>query len=137
MAPLTPIQPPKPQEPLLLTVLGPAGERRRVHVDRSPFRIGRLPDRELSLKDARISRNHAQILREDGRYFVEDVESRHGVFVNGTKVDGAADARDGDEIGVGESKLLFTTRDFPDRESALKDQHLKRWFGEDIRRTMI
>lgn len=70
---------------LLLTVVSPSGERRQVRVDRSPFRIGRLPDRELTLKDGRISRNHAQILLEDGDYYVEDCESRHGVFVNGKK----------------------------------------------------
>ncbi len=32
--------------------------------------------------------------------------------------------------------IIVVTRDFPDRESALKDQHLKRWFSEDIRTTM-
>ncbi len=85
---------------LPLTVVGPSGERRRVLVDRSPFRIGRLPDRELTLKDGRISRDHAQILLEDGRYFIEDLGSRHGLFVNGRKTS-RAQLAERDRIGFG------------------------------------
>jgi serine phosphatase RsbU (regulator of sigma subunit) len=55
-------------------------------VTRSPFQIGRLPECDLSLRENRISRNHAQILLEDSNYFIEDRDSRHGLFVNGKKV---------------------------------------------------
>jgi len=85
---------------LLLTVVDSNDERKVVRVDRSPFRIGRLPDRDLSLRDSRISRNHAQILLEDGRYFVEDSGSRHGVFVNGRKVS-RAPLRPRDQLDFG------------------------------------
>ncbi len=57
---------------LTLTVISPAGESEEVRVTRSPFRIGRQPDRDLTLKDARISREHAVILLEDGAYYIED-----------------------------------------------------------------
>lgn len=76
-------------EALKLTVVDPAGEKQLVEVSRSPFRIGRQQDRDLTLKDARISRQHAVILLEDGAYFVEDSKSRHGVYVNGSKVERA------------------------------------------------
>ena len=95
-------------EQFYLTVVSPAGERRRVRVDRSPFRVGRLPDRELCLPDARISRYHAQILLEDGRYVIEDAESRHGTWVNGRRID-RANLRPNDriEFGVPESFTLY------------------------------
>ncbi|MEZ5395958.1 MAG: FHA domain-containing protein [Bryobacterales bacterium] len=93
---------------LPLTVIGPNGERRRVLVDRSPFRIGRLPDRELTLKDGRISRDHAQILLEDGQYFIEDVNSRHGVFVNGRKAARAPlKRRDRIDFGIEDSYCIY------------------------------
>ncbi|MCB1018305.1 MAG: SpoIIE family protein phosphatase, partial [Acidobacteria bacterium] len=93
---------------LPLTVIGPTGERRRVLVDRSPFRIGRLPDRELTLKDGRISRDHAQILLEDGQYFIEDVNSRHGVFVNGRKAARAPlRRRDRIDFGIEDSYCIY------------------------------
>ncbi len=72
-------------EGLLLTVKSPAGETAEVRVSRSPFRIGRLPGCDLVLRDNRISRAHAQILFEDGVYFIEDRKSRHGLQVNGEK----------------------------------------------------
>ena len=93
---------------LPLTVVGPSGERSRVLVDRSPFRIGRLPDRELTLKDGRISRDHAQILLEDGRYFIEDLKSRHGLFVNGRKTPRAQlQLRDHISFGIEDSYHLY------------------------------
>jgi phosphoserine phosphatase RsbU/P len=76
----------RPRNSLILSVEDPAGQTSQVRVTRSPFRIGRLPECDLSLRDARISREHAQILLEDGKYFIEDLESRHGIFVNGQKV---------------------------------------------------
>ncbi len=97
---------------LLLTVISPTHERRQVRVDRSPFRIGRLPDRELPLKDSRISRSHAQILKEGDSYFVEDCESRHGVFVNGRKVQRARlRSRDRIDFGIQESYVIFVGED--------------------------
>ncbi len=93
---------------LILTVISPSHDRRQVRVDRSPFRIGRLPDRELPLKDSRISRSHAQILKEGDSYFIEDCESRHGVFVNGRKVQRARlRSRDRIDFGVQESYVVF------------------------------
>ena len=70
---------------LKLTVVDTSGGRRELKVTRSPFRIGRLRDCDLSLRDSRVSRNHAQILLEDGKYFIEDLESRHGLIINGKK----------------------------------------------------
>lgn len=85
---------------LKLTVSDPQGHARVVEVDRSPFQIGRRTDCELSLADSRISRTHAQILLEDGKYVIEDLESRHGTFVNGNKIT-RQELNPGDRIGFG------------------------------------
>lgn len=55
-------------------------------MERLPFRIGRHGDNELVLRDGRASRHHAQLMVEDGRYVIEDLESSYGVFVNGKRV---------------------------------------------------
>ncbi len=97
---------------MIFTVISPNHERQQVRVDRSPFRIGRLVDRELSLSDSRISRNHAQVLEEDGAHYIEDCDSRHGVFVNGRRVQRARlRLRDRIDFGIEDSYALFVGDD--------------------------
>lgn len=72
-----------------LVVVDPNGRRMRVPLFPFPFRMGRAPDNNLVLRDTRVSRNHAQISRTDGRYVLEDLGSRHGIWVNGERVNGS------------------------------------------------
>ena len=53
----------------------------------SPFTVGRAPDRDLVLSHPYVSRKHAEIVFEDGAFFVVDMASRHGTFVNGIRTD--------------------------------------------------
>ena len=68
-------------------VIDPNGRRARVPLYPFPFRMGRAPDNNLVLRDSRVSRNHAQIARSDGHFVLEDLGSRHGVWVNGERVE--------------------------------------------------
>jgi sigma-B regulation protein RsbU (phosphoserine phosphatase) len=93
-----------------LVVVNPSGNRSRVLLDPLPFTIGRHPDNHLVLRDNRASRHHARIATLEGEFYVEDLGSRHGVFVNGERVDRRRLAS-GDQIdfGVSESyQLVFT-----------------------------
>jgi sigma-B regulation protein RsbU (phosphoserine phosphatase) len=69
-----------------LEVINPSGNRSRIPVAPLPFQIGRQGDNHLVLRDNRISRSHARILEENGEYFVEDLDSRQGTYVNGQRV---------------------------------------------------
>ena len=93
-----------------LNVTNPSGNRNRVTIDVDPFLIGRQGDNHLVLRDNRISRSHARIVAESGEYFIEDLESRHGIFVNGQRVKRAKLA-EGDRIDFGfhdSYRLAFT-----------------------------
>jgi phosphoserine phosphatase RsbU/P len=70
-----------------LVVVDPNGRRVRVPLYPFPFRMGRGPDNNLILRDSRVSRNHAQIAQVNGRFILEDLASRHGVWVNGQRVE--------------------------------------------------
>src|SRR5947209_2952054 len=70
-----------------LVVIDPNGRRSRVPLHPFPFRIGRAPDNHLVLRDSRISRNHVQITQWDGACILEDLGSRHGVWVNGERLE--------------------------------------------------
>lgn len=69
-----------------LIVINPAGNRSRVALEPLPFLIGRQAGNQLVLRDNRASRVHARIVEEKGQYWIEDLNSRHGVHVNGERV---------------------------------------------------
>src|ERR1035438_5145939 len=74
-------------EPASLIVTDPGGHRTRVPIAPLPFLIGRQPQSNLILRDSRVSRTHARIVFEHGGYVLEDTGSRHGIFVNGQRID--------------------------------------------------
>lgn len=71
--------------PKLVFVNG--GEQKVLLIDHVPFTIGRQPDKNLVIADARASRDHATIQSEGSDYVVVDVGSKQGTFVNGEKID--------------------------------------------------
>lgn len=96
-----------------LVVVNPSGNRSRVLLDPIPFTIGRHPDNHLVLRDNRASRHHARIFQADGEFYVEDLGSRHGLYVNGERISRRRLAG-GDRIdfGVEDSyHLLFTVEE--------------------------
>jgi serine phosphatase RsbU (regulator of sigma subunit) len=96
--------------PAALVVLNPSGQRTRAAIEAVPFMIGRQPDNNLVLRDNRASRTHARIIAENGQYVLEDLDSRHGTWVNGERVARHV-LRNSDRIdlGVPESyQLTFT-----------------------------
>lgn len=52
-----------------------------------PFRIGRHPDCDLCIKDGMVSRQHAEIYLEAGQWWIRDLQSANGVFVDGRQID--------------------------------------------------
>jgi len=86
--------------PATVIVIDPSGHRSRVEIAPLPFKIGRQADNDLILRDSRASRVHARILRDGGEYTIEDAGSRHGVYVNGQRVERHA-LRSSDRIEFG------------------------------------
>jgi sigma-B regulation protein RsbU (phosphoserine phosphatase) len=71
--------------PSLIFVHG--NEQRTLYLDHSPFSIGRKMEKDLAIADPRVSRDHALIVSESGKFYVEDQGSKHGTFVNGERVE--------------------------------------------------
>ena len=70
--------------PSLIFVQG--SEQKTLYLDHTPFTIGRKMEKDLAIADPRVSRDHALIISENGKFFVEDQGSKHGTFVNGERV---------------------------------------------------
>lgn len=78
-----------------------------------PLRIGRGGDNDVVLaEDAKVSRRHLELICRQGTWWVRDLGSRNGTWVNGAKVDQVALA-DGDRLRVGAAVLLFRAGDDP------------------------
>jgi phosphoserine phosphatase RsbU/P len=84
-----------------LVVTDPNGRRTRIPLSPLPFGLGRAPGNTLVLRDSRISRNHAQIVVRDDNFFLEDLGSRHGVWLNGEKIDKPCILRGSERIEFG------------------------------------
>src|ERR1700730_8076864 len=69
-----------------LVVVDPSGHLSIVVIHAQPFRIGRQAGNQVVMRDNRASRVHAEIVLEKGEYWIEDLNSRHGTFVNGAKI---------------------------------------------------
>jgi len=97
--------------------------------------IGRAENLLLQILDDLVSRKHLRIrFREsEGRYYAEDMDSRHGVLINNLRITSETALSEGDQILIGQTTLLFTDKDFDDRESAL--MHYKK-VSERDRRTV-
>lgn len=73
--------------------------------------VGRHEDCDVVVESPAISRFHCQIVCEDGRFFVEDLNSRNGTFVNGAAVQRRYLLRDGDVVEIANLPLEFLTQD--------------------------
>jgi serine phosphatase RsbU (regulator of sigma subunit) len=71
--------------PIAIFVSG--NDQQTLSLNHTPYTVGRKVDRDLVIADPRVSREHASIVSENGEFFVVDLNSKHGTFVNGEKVD--------------------------------------------------
>ena len=97
--------------------------------------IGRDEALPIQILDKKVSRKHMKIRYDaDGdKYYAVDMNSKHGVLINGRKLDKEAELVEGDYITIGSTSIFFTLKDFADRESALS--HFKK-VGERMNTTL-
>lgn len=69
-----------------LLVVGGCGEGRRFKIEGAAT-LGRSPDAAVMLEDPEVSRLHARLNPVRGGFEIEDLRSRNGTFVNGTRVE--------------------------------------------------
>jgi len=72
-----------PTTPLL--VVDGSRESQR-EINHAPFTVGRQPGSDILLEDAFVSRKHAEIVYENGGFYIVDQDSKHGTYLNGTPV---------------------------------------------------
>ena len=98
--------------------------------------IGRAEALPMQILDDMVSRKHLRIRYDENtkEHNAEDMGSKHGVLINNKKITEQTTLKEGDQICIGQTTLLYTEKDFDDSESALS--HFKK-IGERQRPTMI
>ncbi|MBN2562626.1 MAG: FHA domain-containing protein [Phycisphaerae bacterium] len=92
--------------PSLLVMQGPDAGRRFRPVDGKPVLLGRA-SKEMPLTDYTVSRRHAE-LRPAGRgWNLDDLKSANGTFVNGKRLERPTRLKDGDQIRMGSTMLVW------------------------------
>jgi pSer/pThr/pTyr-binding forkhead associated (FHA) protein len=71
--------------------------------------IGRRPDSDVFLDDVTVSRDHALVVRRGEDWFLDDLGSLNGTYVNRELAESRR-LEDGDEVQIGKFKLSFLER---------------------------
>lgn len=78
----------------------PDGSTAELTLGDSPVTIGRSSDADVPVLDERASRTHCGVRLWDGEYYIKDLKSKNGTYVNADKVE-MGKIRPGDKIRIG------------------------------------
>jgi len=98
-----------------------AGRCYELKADRTVVGRDRFPICDIVLRERSISRQHARFSRVGDEYFVEDLNSLNGTFVNGDKIAGRTRLNDQDRVQIYEVLLRFH-KDTPRQENTLQGE---------------
>src|SRR6202171_6053796 len=90
----------------LLRILNGSLENQEIELSPDPMTVGRASACNIRIADAGVSSKHAKIWCEEGQYFLMDLGSTNGTFVNDRDVD-REQLNDGDVIMFGMTKASF------------------------------
>jgi len=90
-----------------LEIIGFDEENKVIELGEEEVIIGRIPECGICLAVDNVSRQHARVIFRNEEYFVEDLDSTNGTYVNGIKAVRCV-LRNSDQINIGGVKILFT-----------------------------
>jgi ABC-type multidrug transport system ATPase subunit/pSer/pThr/pTyr-binding forkhead associated (FHA) protein len=104
--------------------------------DKEKLTFGRDPGNDIILDNPRVSRFHALVTRVGRRYYVTDLRSSNGTFVNDQRVQGNVWLNPQDTIRIGPYKLVMGQDQFTryDETEGLRVEayHLNKWVRKDL-----
>lgn len=76
-------------------------------------RLGRTSENQIRIDSDKASRNHAEILYESGFYWLKDLSSKNGTWLNNQRVKaGLCKLKAGDTIRIGNTEFRFSEAEF-------------------------
>lgn len=90
-----------------LVLQADSGTRRFALVEGKCWTVGRGEENDIVIKDRCLSRNHAMLQCTEGGYYLIDMGSSNGTFVNGRRVNIPVIVHNGDVVIFGQTELKF------------------------------
>lgn len=92
----------------MVAVLQPIKPGKLIAIDRAVVLVGRGSDCDAIISNSqKISRRHCCLVQVDNSYYLRDLGSMNGVWVNGARVTREAIIKSGDRISIGDVEFLF------------------------------
>ncbi|OGR90843.1 MAG: hypothetical protein A3J74_09385 [Elusimicrobia bacterium RIFCSPHIGHO2_02_FULL_57_9] len=79
---------------------------KEIAFDKDSLAVGRKPDNDVVVDNPAISGHHCRISKQGGTYFVEDLESTNGTYVNEKRIKKAG-LHHNDVVGLAKHALVF------------------------------
>jgi len=90
-----------------LRYINKLGIPKDIELTGEPLSIGRSREADIPLLDDKVSRVHCGIRLSEGEFYLKDLNSRNGTFVNGQRVEDTVKLKPGDRIQVGSTQFVL------------------------------
>jgi len=100
---------------------------KEIENDQDKITIGRNEDNDIQINNMAVSGNHARITKDQNDYYIEDLDSTNGTFVNEEKIRKRV-LNEHDEITIGKHTLVITFKSNGSKHQRVKlDEIEKTW----------
>jgi len=100
-----------------LQIFFPDGTETTYDLPEEKTSVGRISENQLHVPDDSVSSRHAEIIFENANFYVRDLASTNGTFVNGSKIESAV-LNHGDEVRFGSVACLFLSENSDSSKAA-------------------
>ena len=76
-----------------------------IELTNEPLSIGRAREADIPLLDDKVSRIHCGIRLSDGEFYLKDLKSRNGTYVNGQRIEAPTIITPDDVVRIGRTQL--------------------------------
>ncbi|MGE3108433.1 MAG: ATP-binding protein [Phycisphaerales bacterium] len=105
---------------LILTVIqGPDKGKSFQLPSNEPQLVGRSSE-ALPLRDGTVSRRHAELTPDEGEWWIRDLGSQNGTYVNGVRITERTRLRVGDQVRTGATLFVFGRSDAGDEREMVR-----------------
>jgi pilus assembly protein CpaF len=89
------------------------GAPQQIPITRQVFTIGKRAGNDLVLERTNISRQHARIFFRENVFYIQDLGSRNGTYLDGRRVMAETPVRSGSRIRLADTELVFVDENAP------------------------